>query len=217
MRLLRAEQSDLPEFWQEIWRHVPGNKETRVEGMQVNTRQGTHLEQALEAVRQFDSTGWEGIKIFGRSTTHALIRSIAQLFSDFPEHGGIVDVEKLRKRLPPQMQKTKFISKCMDVLRAEGYVDAEWHMRRPLPSETESTAMICRLEREGEEICGTDASVGFAKRNNEHLSDVLQGRMNPLTLLFPEEPEAVGAQRFYAGGNTKDQIQILIPTARKLR
>jgi len=149
---------------------------------------GPNLKETLKFIRQYESTKCLCSKYIHSATTLALIRSIVHCNWELPL-GKFVDLEQVRKRLPAHLQKTKFLEFCLDILEVEGYLkrsDGEWKVIGLLPSVAESMAKIEGLMNKAIQICGRgEATVCLANRIIDNISDVLDGNLSVLALMFP--------------------------------
>lgn len=211
LRLLRAEQNDLPDFWQEIWRLSVMDKDGKIplESVGVNILEGSRYQEAMKVVDEFEMRGWIGIKKLSEAICLVVLRGLVEAKWKFSNTES-ANLEEIRRNLPVQMQKTKYLEFCCDILKSLGYLNTELKLVQALPSVAKLSNDILRLEEEGAELLENDTAVGFCNRINEHFSDVLTEKLTPLALLFPEDSNAFGAQKFYAGGMSCAMSQTLI-------
>jgi len=198
----------LPGMWEVLWKSNPLSNEIRIKlsALKLPSPSSPELTSLrLETLLVDPDFVVTRSKLkMNESFIYVLLRAATECGWGL-SFGGTFKVSHIRKLLPPKLQSLKILEAWIQVLvreayikELEGYESSEFLVIRPLPDVPECNRVISSLIDAAESSHNpVDATVSFGKRIGEKYTAVLQGRMEPLELLFPEDGADVGAARLY--------------------
>src|SRR3989475_8483200 len=146
-----------------------------------NLNQTYHLEKAKQALTALDEL-----------STCYIVQTLYMLGWQ-PRLGQTITLRELMMRGAVQLQHQRLLRRFLVILQAEGYLEAlsdpdTWRVTRLTASSEALSQQIAaiqtRLQRDYSEV---HIELGLLTRCGEQLAQVMQGKQEPLGLLFPEE------------------------------
>jgi acyl transferase domain-containing protein len=205
LRALSAEGLDVPSLYEEVWRPTMSVMRSRVDANKIQgpTRESPHVTTCLAEIQGFENEDWDDSEKIDFTFLHFLLRGIRESDWYWPEIGGTLMIENWKTAAPQHLRNNRLIDSFFHVLKDEGFLveggNGEFTVIKNIPSATECDVLIKSLIKELEESRGEEEIfVRFAKRCGQLFSSVLQGKVSPLTYMFPEDSNEVGAIRFYS-------------------
>jgi len=209
----------LPEMWEAAWIENPKTSGHRINptGLKLPTSSSPRVaERKLELASLgpgYSRATWRINEIF----IYILLRAASECKWGL-SLGAIFEVSAIRDLLPPKLQSLKLLEFWMQVLVREGYLEGiegsdsrKFEVIREIPEIAECnraiSSVLATTESNSEVV---DGIILFGKRVGEKFTQVLQGKMEPLELLFPADETAVGAEKLYNKCKERENFSTLI-------
>jgi len=204
----KRKKTRLPEMWEALWRPSQTNNEIPID-LSSLVLPSSSSPEVVTTKLEIASTAPDLVLTHFKSEVnkifiHVLLRASTECNWGLAL-GGKFSASHIRKFLPPKLQPLKILEFWIQVLIREGYVEAidgpdssEFRVIRHIPDVSECnqaiSSIIAAVEANQSPV---DAMISFGKRVAEKYTDVLQGKMENLELLFPTDGAAFGAARLY--------------------